>query len=82
MHDIQVLGTHTEGSDTILTYEALTFVAGLHHRFDGTRRSLLSERETRQVDLDRGIGNTEVAADHLVGVTIHQAAQNLNLARR
>ena len=42
------------GYDTVLTPEALDFVAGLHRRFGGLRRELLARRELVQADLDRG----------------------------
>ena len=54
MHDIQVIGRQAPGSDTILTDDAVSFIADLHHRFDDRRRTLLSEREVRQHALDGG----------------------------
>jgi malate synthase len=54
VQDIQVLRKRSEGFDTILTDGALAFVAGLHDRFDGTRRDLLAARDIRQRDLDAG----------------------------
>ncbi len=56
MPDIHVLGERSEGFDTILTEEALAFVAGLHQRFNGTRLRLLAARDRRQADLDAGAG--------------------------
>ncbi|MEJ1157682.1 malate synthase A [Prosthecomicrobium sp. N25] len=38
----------------ILTAEALAFLAGLHRRFDATRRSLLDARKARQARFDAG----------------------------
>ena len=42
------------GSEQILTADALDFLAELHERFDGRRRSLLDRRLDRQVRLDAG----------------------------
>ncbi|HXV96393.1 MAG TPA: malate synthase A [Gaiellaceae bacterium] len=44
-----------EGRDgELLSAEALTFVAELHRRFDGTRRRLLDARAERQARIDAG----------------------------
>ena len=44
-----------EGRDKeLLSADALAFIAELHHRFDGTRRELLSARAERQARLDAG----------------------------
>ncbi len=51
---IEVLGPVTEASEEVLTPEALRFVAGLHRRFDRTRRELLAAREEVQARLDDG----------------------------
>ena len=40
--------------EEILSADALAFVAELHRRFDGTRRSLLAARAERQARLDAG----------------------------
>jgi malate synthase len=40
--------------DEVLTDDALALVGRLHDELDGTRRSLLAEREERQADLDEG----------------------------
>ena len=40
--------------EEILSADALAFVAGLHRRFDGTRRSLLAARVERQARIDAG----------------------------
>jgi len=42
------------GYETILTEEALGFLAMLHRRFEPTRRALMQAREERQRWLDRG----------------------------
>jgi malate synthase len=52
---VQVLGDPTSGSDTILTDEALEFIADLHRRFDPRRRELLRARHARQEEIDAGV---------------------------
>ena len=42
------------GFDSILTDDALAFVAELHRRFDARRRDLLAQRERRQKAFDAG----------------------------
>ncbi|QRN79276.1 MAG: malate synthase A [Nocardiopsis sp. BM-2018] len=42
------------GADTVMTAEALAFVAELHDRFDGRRRALLDARAERQRAFDAG----------------------------
>ena len=54
MYDIRILGRQTPGSPIILTDDAVSFIADLHHRFDDRRRTLLSDREVRQHALDDG----------------------------
>jgi len=51
---IEVHGDFAPGYETILTGEALEFVADLHRRFDGARQRLLAARQTRQASLDDG----------------------------
>src|ERR1043166_9406547 len=41
-------------SSEILTPEALTFVAGMHRRFDGRRQELLARSEEQQQAFDAG----------------------------
>ena len=43
-----------ERDEELLSPEALTFVAELHRRFDGTRRELLAARAERQARIDAG----------------------------
>jgi malate synthase len=43
-----------ERDEELLIPEALAFVADLHRRFDGTRRTLLAARAERQVRIDAG----------------------------
>jgi malate synthase len=46
--------SQVQGGDSILTPEALDFVARLHREFDPTRRELLEERARRQAAFDAG----------------------------
>ena len=55
MSDIQVLGERSPGYESILSDDALAFVADLHVRFDPRRRQLLADRDARQSNLDRGM---------------------------
>jgi malate synthase len=51
---VQVLGRMTPEYADILTFEALSFLAALHHNFDARRRELLERRAVRQTELDAG----------------------------
>ena len=42
MTDITMTGTMAPDYDTILSDDALAFIADLHHRFDATRKGLLA----------------------------------------
>jgi malate synthase len=53
-NDVQVIGPAVEGSETILTPDALAFLAGLHRTFDARRLELLAARAKRQAELDAG----------------------------
>jgi malate synthase len=53
-HSIQILGPQIPGQDTILTPDALAFVAALHRRFDPRRRWLLDQRQQRYAAIKRG----------------------------
>jgi len=52
--EIQIIGPRVEGSDTVLTGEALKFVERLHRTFNATRMSLLRDRAERQKKFDAG----------------------------
>ncbi|HEY7828256.1 MAG TPA: urate oxidase, partial [Candidatus Limnocylindrales bacterium] len=52
---IEVKGRVVPGIDTVLTPEALEFVAGLERTFGARRHELLAARRQRQKELDRGI---------------------------
>ncbi|MBT8220766.1 MAG: malate synthase A, partial [Bacteroidia bacterium] len=49
-----VLGSMTQGFESILTPEALEFLSALHKHFDARRQSLLSNRSKRLRALERG----------------------------
>ena len=50
---IQITG-HTTNQSSILTPEAVEFLATLHRQFDGRRRALLTARVVRQVRVEAG----------------------------
>ena len=51
---VEVVGPRVQGSDRVLTPEALAFVADLHRRFNPTREQLLAARAARQQRIDAG----------------------------
>jgi malate synthase len=51
---VEVLGHLEPGYRDILSHEALSFLAGLHRRFEKRRQSLLRYRKERQAELDQG----------------------------
>ncbi len=50
---IEVIG-QAPGQASLLTTEALAFLAGLHRRFESTRQLRLAARQTRQAEFDAG----------------------------
>ena len=54
LEDIQILGPLQPGFDTILTPDALRFVADLHRRHNARRLELLHQRQLRQQKIDQG----------------------------
>ena len=54
MHDDGVQVTEADTDPSVLTPDALAFVARLHRIFDADRRALLAERVARQARLDAG----------------------------
>ncbi|MDE2571348.1 MAG: malate synthase A, partial [bacterium] len=54
-HGIEILGPVTAEYASVLTPEALAFVAELQRTFGARRRALLAERARRQEAFDRGI---------------------------
>ena len=51
---VEVLGHIEPGYGDILTHDSLSFLAGLHRRFEKRRQSLLRYRKERQAELDQG----------------------------
>ena len=51
---VEITGPITADYATILTPEALAFVAKLHRQFEGRRQELLARRQARQKDFDAG----------------------------
>ncbi|GGY21513.1 malate synthase A [Paludibacterium paludis] len=51
---VEILAPLTPEYETILSYDALSFLAGLHRRFEGRRQELMAAREERQRELDAG----------------------------
>jgi malate synthase len=51
---VEILGHLEPGYRDILTHDALSFIAGLHRRFERRRQSLLRYRRERQAELDAG----------------------------
>lgn len=52
--DYELLRPVPGGTESVITAEALSFVAMLHRRFDERRRELLGQREIRQDMIDQG----------------------------
>jgi malate synthase len=53
-HGVTILGPRVQGSEEILTPEALDFVAQLHRSFEPVRAALLERRVERQAEIDAG----------------------------
>ncbi len=51
---VEILGHLEPGYREILDHDALSFLAGLHRRFDRRRKSLLRKRKERAAELDAG----------------------------
>ena len=51
---VEILGHLEPGYREILDHDALSFLAGLHRRFDRRRQSLLRKRKERAAELDAG----------------------------
>ena len=52
---VEILGPVTTEAQSILTKEAVEFLASLHRTFNGTRKQLLKRRQLRQQQLDAGV---------------------------
>lgn len=50
----QVVASHVDGADIVLTPDALSFLTGLHRTFEARRQALLAARIARQVRFDGG----------------------------
>ncbi len=51
---VDVVGAIGDGFESILTEDALAFIAGLHRQFNARRQELLQRRMERQVEFDNG----------------------------
>lgn len=51
---VEILGGHGAGYDTVLTHDAVAFVAGLHRKFETERHAVLRHRADRQKRFDAG----------------------------
>lgn len=51
---VSIKGEISTGYDTILTSDAIDFIAGLHREFSGRRRTLLDRRQKKQQAVDAG----------------------------
>jgi malate synthase len=52
---VSILNEVSNAYGSILTSEAMEFIASLHVEFNNTRKSLLNERNSRQIRIDEGI---------------------------
>jgi malate synthase len=52
---VEIIGQLGPGYRDILNHDALSFLAGLHRRFEKRRRSLLRRRTEKQVEIDAGL---------------------------
>jgi malate synthase len=52
---VEILGDMKPGYRDVLSHDALSFLAGLHRRFEKRRKSLLRRRGERQAELDAGM---------------------------
>jgi malate synthase len=52
---VEILGPVNADAKTILTNEAVQFLASLHRTFNSTRKHLLKKRQLRQQQLDAGV---------------------------
>jgi malate synthase len=52
---VEILGPVSSEGKTILTKEAVSFLASLHRTFNATRKQLLKKRQLRQQQIDAGV---------------------------
>ncbi|MEO5704394.1 MAG: malate synthase A [Candidatus Limnocylindrales bacterium] len=53
-HGVSIVGPRVDGSESILTPDALAFLAQLHRSFNPVRLALLERRAERQAEIDGG----------------------------
>ena len=51
---VEIIGAPSDHGETVLTPDALAFVASLHRSFNTRRRRLLQDRAERQARFDAG----------------------------
>ncbi len=66
IEDVAVAGRMVPGYESVLTAEALAFVALLQREFNGRREELLAQRDQRKRDLDAGVLPNFLAATESV----------------
>jgi len=52
---VEILGPVSNEAKTILTNDAVAFLASLHRNFNATRKQLLKKRQLRQQQIDAGV---------------------------
>lgn len=52
---VEILGPVSNEAKSILTNEAVSFLASLHRNFNATRKQLLKKRQLRQQQIDAGV---------------------------
>jgi len=52
---VEILGPVSQDAKSILTTEAVSFLASLHRTFNQTRKQLLKKRQLRQQQIDAGV---------------------------
>ena len=52
---VEILGNVPQDAKSILSKEAVQFLASLHRTFNGTRKHLLKRRQLRQQQIDAGV---------------------------
>lgn len=52
---VEILGPISQDAKSILTKDAIAFLASLHRTFNGTRKHLLKRRQLRQPQIDAGV---------------------------
>jgi len=52
---VEILGPVSQDAKSILTNDAVEFLASLHRTFNATRKQLLKRRQLRQQQIDAGV---------------------------